>query len=120
MADLFTVTAPLAMRLPNGEMHSIAECYKHPKGLLVFWPFWHLQKPEEGIQLIKGWISGEGPWKIDGYVINVLGCHGTNAELASAYQQWQTYLQTSADDYPPPSLVTAIARRLGAITEPPD
>jgi hypothetical protein len=36
--------------------------------------------------------------------------------LATAYQQWQTYLQT-ADDYPPPPLVVAIARRMGAIIE---
>jgi hypothetical protein len=72
---------------------------------------------DETIHLVEGTLSGEGPWKIGEHVINVLGCHGTNAELATAYQQWQTYLQTVADDYPSPPLVATIARRMGAIIE---
>ena len=120
MANLFSMTSPLMIRTPQGEEQVIAEIFPHPEGLVYFDLYWHLGQPDETIHLVRGTISGEGPWKIDDYVITVLGCHGTNAELASAYQQWQTYLQTSADDYPPPPLVTAIARRFGVITEPPD
>ncbi len=115
MADLLTVTAPLAMRLPNGETHCIAEIYKHPKGLLVFWPFWHLQEPEEGIQLIKGWLSGEGPWRIANHVISVLACHSTEACPAEEYEQWRRYLLTHGGEYPPAPMIEAIARKLGGI-----
>lgn len=116
MADLFSITAPLMLRKPQGEEQVLAAIFPHPNGMLYFDLYWHLGQPEETIHLIEGTLSGEGPWKIGDYVINVLGCHGTNAELASDYQQWQTYLQTAAD-YPPPPLIAAIARRMGAIIE---
>lgn len=115
MTDLFSITAPLMIRNPQGEEQVIAEIFPHPNGLVYFDLYWHLGQPDENFHLVEGTLSGEGPWKIGGYVINVLGCHGTNAELATAYQQWQTYLQTTADDYPPSELVAAIARHMGAI-----
>lgn len=117
MAQLFSMTSPLMIRTPQGEERVIAEIFPHPEGIVYFDLYWHLAQPEETIHLIKGTLSGEGPWKIGDHVINVLGCHGTNAELASAYQDWQTYLQTATADYPPPPLVAAIARRLGAMVE---
>ncbi|MDH3947835.1 MAG: hypothetical protein OEU74_02630 [Gammaproteobacteria bacterium] len=117
MADLFSMTTPLMIRKPHGEEQIIAEIFPHPEGLVYFDLYWHLGQPNETIHLVEGTISGEGPWKIGEYVINVLGCHGTNAQLATAYQQWQSYLQTASDDYPPAPLIVAIARRLGAITE---
>ena len=120
MADLFSMTTPLMIRSPHGEEQVIAEIFPHPEGLVFFDLYWHLGQPEETIHLVKGTVSGKGPWKIGEIVINVLGCHGTNAELASAYQQWQSYLQTAADDYPPPPLVAAIARHLGAVVESTD
>lgn len=117
MADLFSITAPLMIRNPQGKEQNIAEIFPHPKGIIYFDLYWHLGLPKETIHLIEGSLSGEGPWKIGDYVINVLGCHGTNAELASTYQQWQTYLQSAADDYPPSPLIAAIARRMGATVE---
>lgn len=105
------------MRNPQGEEQVVAAVFPHPNGLLYFDLYWHLGQPEETIHLVEGTLSGEGPWKIGDYVINVLGCHGTNAQLASLYQQWQSYLQTAAEDYPPASLIAAIARRLGASIE---
>lgn len=117
MADLFSVTAPLAIRLPNGEMHCVAEIFKHPKGLLIFWPFWHLQEPEDGIQLIKGWVCGDGPWKISDYVISVLACHHTVACPAEEFEQWRTYLMTHPEEYPPQPMIAAVAKKLGA-TDP--
>ncbi len=115
MADLFSITAPLKMRNPQGNEQILAELFPHPKGILYFDLYWHLGQPEETIHLIEGTLSGEGPWKIGDFVINVLGCHGTNADLATSYQQWQTYLQSTAGDYPPAPLIAAIARRMGAI-----
>mgnify|MGYP001821699222 FL=1 len=120
MAQLFSMTAPLMIRTPQGVEQVIAEIFPHPEGLVYFDLYWHQGQPEETIHFVRGAVRGEGPWKIGDYVINVLGCHGSNAELASAFQQWQSYLQTAADDYPSPPLVAAIAKRLGAIIETTD
>ncbi len=120
MADLFSMTTPLMILKPDGTQAVIAEIFPHPEGLIYFDLYWHLEQPEEVMHVVKGSLKGEGPWKIGEHVINVLGCQGTNAVLASAHQQWQTYLQSAEDDYPPPPLVAAIARRLGAIIESPD
>ena len=87
MPDLFTVTAPLMLRSPDGDEHVIAERFPHPQGLLYFDLYWHLRHPAKTMHILEGKITGEGPWKIDGYIVNVLGCHGTNHELASQYQQ---------------------------------
>ena len=117
MADLFSITAPLMLRNPQGEEQVIAEIFPHPRGLVYFDLYWHLGQPTETIHLIEGTLRGEGPWKIGDYVINVLGCHGTNAYLATAYQQWRTYLQTVEANYPPPPLRAAIAHRVGGVIE---
>ncbi len=111
------MTSPLMLRTPEGEERVIAEIFPHPQGLVYFDLYWHLGQPEETVHLVEGSIHGEGPWKVGEYVINVLGCHGTNADLATTYQQWQTYLQTAEQDYPPSPLIAAIARRLGATIE---
>ena len=76
--------------------------------------FCTLGHPSETIHIINGKLHGDGPWKIDGHILNILGCHGTNAELANVYQQWQTYLNSAQADYPPGPLIAAIARKLGA------
>jgi hypothetical protein len=117
MADLFSMATPLMVRHPDGKQEVIAEIFPHPQGLVYFDLYWHMGQPDETIHLLEGTVGGEGPWKIGEHVINVLGCHGTNAQLASEYQQWRTYLQTAVDDYPPLPLITAIARRMGAIIE---
>ena len=114
MPDLFTVTAPLMLRTPNGTEKVIAECFPHPQGLLYFDLYWHLGQPAQTTHVLAGDIGGEGPWKIDGHILNVLGCHGTNHDLASQYQNWQDYLCSPQADYPPQPLIMAIARKLGA------
>ena len=114
MADLFSVTAPLTLRSPDGDTKVIAACFPLPQGLLYFDLYWHLGKVTETTHILTGDLLGDGPWKIDGHILNVLGCHGTNAELANAYQQWSTYLDTAQADYPPEPLIAAIARKLGA------
>lgn len=117
MADLFTVTAPLAIRSPDGESHYVAELFKHPKGVLYFKPYWHQLDPDEGIYLLKGWLEGDGPWKIAGHVISVLACHNTEACPAVEYDEWRTYLLNHVGEYPPEPLIAAIAARLGASTD---
>ncbi|MGV6810356.1 MAG: hypothetical protein ACWA5U_10835 [bacterium] len=118
MADLFTVTAPLSITLPSGESRLMVEHFKHPKGLLYFTPYWHIQDvPGDNIYLVKGWIGGEGPWQISEHRIEVLACHGVDVCLATDFNDWQNYRMMCAEEYPPEPLVEAIARKFGAIIE---
>lgn len=113
MADIFTVTAPLKVRLPNNELRVIAELFKHPEGLLYFDLLWHMDKAR-GIHLLKGEISGEGPWKIADHIFYVLGCRGTDAELATEFSDWQTWRQQHPEEYPDERMVRRIAETYGA------
>jgi hypothetical protein len=114
MADLFSVTAPLTIRLPSGERHIVVERFRHPQGLLYFTPFWHAGRPEEAVRLVEGEIKGEGPWKVGGSVVHVLGCHGTDAELATLFDSWRDYPLQAGDEYPSRAMILSIARARGA------
>lgn len=112
---LFSVTAPLMIRTPDGEEHVVAELFEHPQGLLWFELYWHVGDPARTMHVVEGEVRGEGPWRVGDHVLNVLGCHGTNAQLAIAFERWRETLLTPGSDYPPPELVAAIARHRGAI-----
>ena len=120
MADLFTMTAPLAIRLASGETRVIAECFQHPEGMVYFDLYWHLGDPEQTIHTVRGQITGAGPWKVGEHVVHVLSCHGTDFEPAAAFEAWRQYLSDHADAYPPRPLIAAIARRYGALTADED
>lgn len=113
MADLFSMTAPLMIRFPDGEKHIMAEYFPHPDGLLFFEVFWQ-QGGESAIHRVTGDFKGEGPWKVGDCVINVLGCHGSDPELASLFSEWQTYRQMS-EDYPDEESIRQLARQHGAL-----
>lgn len=113
MADLFTVTAPLKIRLPDGRQKVIAELFPHPEGLVYFDLLWH-RHPETGVHVLKGELKGEGPWKIDGHIFYVLGCHGTDGALAAEYSEWQSWRQQHPEEYPDARMVERIAERHGA------
>jgi hypothetical protein len=115
MANLFSVTAPLLIRRPDGQSAVMAERFPHPQGLLYFDLFWNLGDPTLTVHLVEGAIKGDGPWKIGAAVIRVLGCHGTDAELAADYAQWTLYLNECASEYPPRSMIHAIARAQGVL-----
>jgi hypothetical protein len=115
MTELFRVTAPLALRCPDGVRKLIAECFPHPSGLLYLDIFWHQSTPDQAAHLIHGELKGEGPWKIGDCVISVLGCQGTDPELQATYARWRDYLRESGQrEYPSPEQIRDIARKLGA------
>jgi len=91
-------------------------CFRHPLGLLVLEAFWHLKRPDEAAHLLRGELHGDGPWRIGDCVITVLGCQGTDPDLADQFAAWRDYLQSpaAAQAYPPPAQIQDIARRLGA------
>lgn len=113
--SMYSVTAPMTIRYPDGAKKLIIEKYPHREGLLFFEPFWHINGLEEGVHLIKGEMTGEGPWKINGHIITVTGCQGTDAEMAHKLSEWQTYLATPDIQYPAPQQIAELARKLGAV-----
>jgi hypothetical protein len=115
MADLYTVTAPLALSCLDGTRKVAAACFPHPLGVLYLDTFWHLSTPERAAHLIRGELSGDGPWKIGDCVIRVLGCRDTDPDLAEPFARWREYLENASEgDYPPQEQIRDIARKLGA------
>jgi len=113
MADLFTVTAPLKIRLPDGQQQVIAELFRHPKGLLYFELHWQ-EDHEARIHLVEGELRGDGPWKIAEYIIYVLGCQHTDADMASEYAEWRTWHQQHPEAYPDRKMIERLASSYGA------
>lgn len=98
------------IRLPDGSRHVIAEWVMVADDFVWFELDWHLRVPADAIHVLPGPVQGEGPWKIAAHVINVLGCHGTDADLARRHADWMRFLAT-AGDYPARPLIEAIARK---------
>lgn len=115
MARIEDVTAPLVIRFADGTEKVVAHCFPHRLGVLYLDPFWHQRSPDEGAHLIRGEVTGNGPWKVGGAVIRVLGCHNTDPHLQDQYLPWREYLERHGDRYPPAAQVREIARRLGAV-----
>jgi hypothetical protein len=114
MADIFSVTAPLKIRLPDGSQKVVAELYRHPDGLLCFELFWHEDR-DSRIYLIEGELKGEGPWKIAEHVFYVLGCRGADADLANEYAEWQTWRMHYPEAYPDKKMIDRLVSDYGAI-----
>jgi len=114
MADLFSMKSPLMIRFKTGESHVMAEYFRHPEGLLYFDLFWQ-ENQSASIHLVKGEYKGEGPWKIGDAVISVLGCHGCEADLATQFAAWQSWMQMYGDTYPSEDAVQEIAQERGAL-----
>ena len=115
MPSIDSVTAPLVLRHPDGQEQLVAACFPHPKGLLYFDLYWHQKTPNEAAHLLHGELRGEGPWRIGDSRLRVLGCHNTDPHLQRAFTDWQHYLQTHPDSYPPAAQIRDIARKLGAV-----
>jgi hypothetical protein len=114
MADLFTVKTPLSLRFPDGEKRILMEFFPHPQGLLGFEINWEqAADPSSLIRVYEGELKGEGPWKVGDAVITVLGCHGTDAELASRFADWKFQREFGAP-YPEAEEIRSIALRYGA------
>lgn len=80
------------------------EIYPHPDGVIYFEPFWH-QSDNPSPKLLIGELRGEGPWKVGDTVITVLGCHGTDPELAHIFNEWQWFTQSGGPGYPSQDVV---------------
>lgn len=114
MPAIDTVTTPLVLRQAGGDERLVAACFTHPLGLLYLDLYWHLSGPDQAAHLIRGEISGDGPWRVGENRLRLPGCHNTDPHLADTLSAWRDYLQQHADAYPPRAQILDIARRLGA------
>lgn len=114
MASIDSVTAPLVLRHPGGREQLVAACFPHPAGLLYLDLYWHRSTPDKAAHLIRGALTGEGPWRVGDARLRVLGCQNTDPHLQADFTAWQQFLQTHADSYPPRAQIVDIARQLGA------
>lgn len=90
MADLFSVTAPLAICFADGTKQVMIERIPLRDGILFLAPWWTHRPLEDCLRFVAGPITGDGPWKSGDAVITVLGCHGTDPELAHEFSCWQS------------------------------
>jgi len=101
MADLFSVTAPLAIRFKDtGEKRIMIARLPCNDGLVFLPTFWTDGDPLEALYYVPGPIEGDGPWKVGNAIVTVLACHGIDAALANEFSCWQSRLMELGDDYP--------------------
>lgn len=114
MASIESVTTPLAIRFGDGSEKIVAHCFPHSLGLVYLDLFWHQSSPADAAHLIRGELSGEGPWKIGDAVIRTLGCPNTDSQLYPLFLPWKEYLDQQGDEYPGIDQIREIAVKLGA------
>ncbi len=100
MADLFSVTAPLAIRFRDGSRQIMVERLTYNGGVLFLAPFWTETGIEAALHFVPGPVRGDGPWKVGDAVVTVLGCQGTDPHLASEFAAWQDLLEQLGTGYP--------------------
>lgn len=116
MADLFTLTAPLLIRYPDGRSEVMVECFACRDGLVYFGTFLNQREAEQAIRHVAGELRGEGPWKVGDAVITVLGCHGTHPEQAAEFAGWQQQREQQGEGCPDREALREIARRAGYLS----
>jgi hypothetical protein len=114
MPRIDNVTAPLVLRQADGSEQLVAAAFPHPLGLLYLDLYWHLSTPDQAAHVVRGELSGDGPWRVGDVRLRVLGCHNTDPHLQNDFTRWQQYLQDHAEAYPPRPQIREIATRLGA------
>lgn len=114
MINFFTITAPLTIQYSDGEKKIIIEKFRHKQGLLFFEPFWHIKGLKECVHLLQGKLTGQGPWKINGHIISVTACQGSDPEIATLLADWQAYL-CMQQGYPNDNEIRYLAEKLGAV-----
>ena len=70
MADLFSVTAPLAIRFRDTDEKQIMVArLPYNNGLLFLPTFWTDMQPQQALRYVPGPIEGDGPWKVGNAIV---------------------------------------------------
>lgn len=89
--------------------------YPHNEGLLYLRPFWEQQPQGQQATVLKGELKGQGPWKIADAVISLVGCQGTDAELAQQLADWEFHLQNVGQNHYNVDDIRCLAKEYGAL-----
>jgi hypothetical protein len=111
MADLFSVTAPLAIRFADGSKEVMVARLAYRDGLLFLPAFWTEAGIAGALRFVPGPIRGDGPWKVGDAVVTVLGCQGTDRDLAWRFASWQEHLRVLGEAYPEPGEIERLMLR---------
>ncbi len=111
MANLFSVTAPLAWHLPEGERRLVVAAFPHRQGVILLEAFWPERGLEEAVHLVRGALKGEGPWRLGGHRLEVAGCRGSDPWIAAEVARWREWL--AANPYPSREQLAVLGRRMG-------
>ena len=115
MPDLFDMNRPLAVKYKNGEKFIMVAYYQHAEGIVYLEPFWQQKTEDKKAVVLKGKLSGDGPWKIGQAVISLVGCHNTDPELAQMLSDWEFHLQEVGSDYYQPEGIRSLAKQYGGL-----
>lgn len=115
MPALFEMKRPLAVNFADGSKTIMVAYYPHAEGLVFLEPFWQQRTDENKATVVRGVIKGDGPWKVGDAVISLVGCQGTDPDLAQLLARWQTHVQEVGSDYYQPEDIRALARQFGAL-----
>ena len=115
MPDLFEMQRPLAVNFADGRKTIMVAYYKHPEGMVYLEPFWEQKSEYEKAVVLKGSVKGEGPWKIADAVISLVGCQGTDPDLAQLLAEWEFHVQSVGADYYQPESIRTLAKKFGAL-----
>lgn len=115
MPDLFEMKRPLAVNFKDGSKTIMVAYYPHKEGLVFLEPFWQDKTQAQKTTVIKGELKGDGPWKIADAVISLVGCQGTDPDLAQLLSQWENHVQEVGPDYYKVEDIRSLARAAGAL-----
>lgn len=109
MAELYTVTVPLRVQCRDGTRRVALVCVPHARGVVMVEPPAMPGSWRQAMRLLEGELKGEGPWKVGECVITVLGCHGTDGQLATEFAQWRQSYEMSGEPLPSREELTGLA-----------
>ena len=115
MPDLFDMQRPLAINYKDGSKGIMVAYYPHAEGLVYLEPFWENKSAENKARVLVGEIKGDGPWRCGDASITLVGCQGTDADLAQLLSQWEDHVQEVGPDYYKVDEIRSLARSFGAM-----
>lgn len=115
MPELFDMQRPLAVNFKNGDKTIMVAYYPHANGLVFLEPFWENKPADSKARVIEGEVRGDGPWRCGDASITLVGCQGTDADLAQLLSQWEAHVQNVGPEYYNVEDIRSLARSFGAI-----
>jgi hypothetical protein len=115
MPDLFEMKRPLSVNFTDGSKTIAVAYYPHAQGMVFLEPFWEQKADGQKALVVKGDVKGDGPWRVGNAVFSLVGCQGTDPDLAQLLAEWEFHLQSVGAEYYEPEQIRELAREYGAL-----